>query len=202
MNDVAEKLTMSAAEYLAWEREQPEKHEYHLGEIFAMAGGKPRHNYLALAIGAELRQALRGTPCQPFQSDQKVSVERDKRYVYPDVVVACGGARYESGTTDVLENPMVIVEVLSASTEKFDRGDKWSAYQKIESLKDYLLVSQSAARIEHFQRQSDGSWRYVVAEAGGSITLSNEARFSVDDVYAGAFAVPGDEDTVESLPAA
>jgi Uma2 family endonuclease len=193
MNDVAEKLTMSAAEYLAWEREQLGKHEYHLGEIFAMAGGKPRHNYLALAIGAELRHALRRMPCQAFQSDQKVSVERDKRYVYPDVVAAGGGARFESGTTDVLENPMIIVEVLSASTEKFDRGDKWGAYQKIESLKDYLLVSQSAARIEHYQRQADGSWRYIVAESGGSITLSNDARMSVDDIYAGAFEVPSDE---------
>lgn len=193
MSDAAETLRMTASEYLAWEREQPEKHEYHLGEIFAMAGGRARHNYLSNAIGAELRASLCGKPCQVFSSDQRVSVERDKRYVYPDAVVASGGVRNEPGTTDVLTNPTVIVEVLSSSTEKFDRGDKWQAYQRLESLKDYLLVAQSAARIEHYQRQSDDSWRYQLVEAGGSITLSNGARLSVDDIYAGAFEVPGDD---------
>jgi Uma2 family endonuclease len=193
MNDVAEKLTMSAAEYLAWEREQPGKHEYHLGEIFAMAGGKPRHNYLSGRAMVVFSLALMGKPCQAFPSDQSVAIANGERYVYPDLSIVCGGFRLQPGTTDVLENPMIIVEVLSASTEKFDRGDKWGAYQKIESLKDYLLVSQSAARIEHYQRQADGSWRYIVAESGGSITLSNDARMSVDDIYAGAFEVPGDE---------
>jgi Uma2 family endonuclease len=82
---------------------------------------------------------------------------------------------------------MIIVEVLSPSTEKFDRGDKWGAYQRIASLMDYLLVAQAAARIEHYQRQSDGSWRYLLHEPGSSIVLSNDARLSVDDIYAGAF---------------
>lgn len=193
MSDAAEKLSMTAAEYLSWEREQPEKHEYHLGEIFAMAGGSSRHSFLAQAIGGELRAALRGKPCQVFNSDHQVSADQGKRYVYPDAVAACGGAQFEPGTTGVLANPMVIVEVLSASTEKFDRGDKWGAYQKLESLTDYLLVSQSAVRIEHFQRHADGSWRYSTVEAGGSIMLSNGARLSVDDVFAGAFEVPGDD---------
>jgi len=192
MSDAAEILRMTAADYLAWEREQTEKHEYHLGEIFAMAGGRPRHNFLSGAILAELRAALRGKPCQVFSSDQQVSAAHGERYVYPDAVVACGGARFEPGT-DVLENPMIVVEVLSPSTEKFDHGDKWRAYQRLESLKDYLLVAQSTARIEHYQRQSDGSWRYLLVEAGGSITLSNDARLSVDDIYAGAFELPGDD---------
>jgi Uma2 family endonuclease len=193
MSTAAEILRMTAAEYLAWEREQSDKHEYHLGEIFAMAGGSHRHNYLSNAIGGELRAALRGKPCHVFSSDQRISAAQGQRYVYADAAVACGGVRTEPGTTDVLANPMIIVEVLSSSTEKFDRGDKWGAYQRLESLTDYLLVAQSTAQIEHFQRQSDGSWRYLLVEAGGSITLTNGARLSVDDIYAGAFELPGDD---------
>jgi Uma2 family endonuclease len=192
MTDPAEKLSMTAAEYLAWEREQTEKHEYHLGEIFAMAGGTLRHNYLSGRAVIELGAALRGKPCHVFTSDQRVSAAREQRYVYPDAAVVCGGVRLESGTTDVLANPMIIVEVLSSSTEKFDRGDKWAAYQRLESLQDYLLVAQVEARIEHFQRQSDGSWRYLFVEAGGAIVLSNGARLLTDDIYAGAFELAGD----------
>lgn len=184
---------MTATEYLAWEREQPGKHEYHLGEIFAMAAGSFWHNFLSGRAVVGLSTALGGRPCHVFSADQKISAARNQRYVYADAVVACGGVRTEAGTTDVLENPMIIVEVLSSSTEKFDRGDKWGAYQRLESLTDYLLVAQSAVCIEHYQRQSDGSWRYMLVEAGGSITLTNDARLSVDEIYAGAFELPGDD---------
>ena len=187
MSDPAAILRMTAAEYLAWEREQPSKHEYHLGEIFAMAGGSHRHNFLSNAMGGELRAALRGKPCQVFSSDERISTAQGERYVYADAVVSCGGVRTEPGTSDVLTNPMIIVEVLSPSTEKFDRGDKWGAYQRIVSLTDYLLVAQVAVCIEHYQRQSDGSWRYLLLETGSSIILTNGARLSVDDIYAGAF---------------
>jgi len=105
-------------------------------------------------------------------------VTQGERYVDADAVVACG---------------MVVVEVLSPSTEKFDRGDKWGAYQRIDSLMDYRLVSPLAARIEHYQRQSDGSWRYLLLEAGCAIVLTNGARLSVDDVYAGAFDLETDQ---------
>lgn len=192
MSNAAPQLKMTAAEYLSWEREQPEKHEYYFGEIIAFSGLGFRHNYLAGAIGAELGAALRGKSCYVFSPAQRISLARGQCYVYPDASVVCGGVRNEPGTTDVLENPMIVVEVLSASTEKFDRGDKWGAYQRLESLTDYLLVAQSEARIEHFQRQSDGSWRYLLVEAGGSMTLSNGARLSVDDIYIGAFEIPGD----------
>lgn len=187
MSDPAAILRMTAAEYLAWEREQTSKHEYHRGEIIARVASGLRHNFLSTAIGAELRTALRGKPCHVLTSDQRISAVQGERYVYADAVVACGGVRLEPGTSDVLTNPMIIVEVLSPSTEKFDRGDKWGAYQRIASLTDYLLVAQVAARIEHYQRQSDGSWRYLLHEPGSSIVLSNGARLSVDDIYAGAF---------------
>lgn len=107
--------------------------------------------------------------------------------MYADAVVACGGVEMEAGTTDVLANPKVVVEVLSRSTEAYDRGDKWDAYQRLPSLTDYLLVSQGAAQVEHFQREADGSWRYRLIEAGQMVTLSNGAALAIDAVYEGAF---------------
>lgn len=102
-------------------------------------------------------------------------------------MVVCGGMQTEPGAADVLTNPTVIVEVLPRSTETYDRGDKWEAYQRLPSLTDYLLVAQAQARIEHYRREADGSWRYRVLEVGDTITLANEARLSVDAIYDGAF---------------
>jgi len=181
---------LSASAYLAWERAQVDKHEYHAGEVFAMAGGSPRHNFLSGAVLAELRSALRGKGCHVFTPDMRIAAAPTKRYVYADVVAACGGAQMEPGTSDVLANPQVVVEVLSQGTEAYDRGDKWEAYQRLPSLLDYLLVSQAVAHIEHFQREADGSWRYRLVEAGQLVTLSNGATLAVDAVYEGAFELP------------
>lgn len=178
---------MSAAEYLTWEREQEAKHEYHLGEVFAMAGGSPRHNFLSAAVAAELRSALRGRGCHVLSSDQRISTQQGQHYVYADAVAACGGFRLEEGTTDVLANPQVVVEVLSPSTEAYDRGAKWAAYQSVPSLTDYLLVAQGAVRVEHFRREADGSWRYRVVDKGELLELAGGATLAVDAVYTGAF---------------
>ena len=196
MPERAPPLRMTAAEYLAWEREQPEKHEFHLGEVFAMAGGSPRHNVLASACAAELRTAHRGGPCGVLSSDQQISTTSRKRYVYADAVVVCGPFEHETGASDVLTNPSVVVEVLSSSTESFnteayDRGEKWQAYQRLGSLRDYLLVSQREARVEHYQR-TEGGWRYAALGEGERIELAGGASFAVDDLYRGAFDYPGD----------
>jgi Uma2 family endonuclease len=203
---------MSAGEYLAWERDQRDKHEYHLGEVFAMAGGSPRHNFLSGAVIAELRTALRGKGCYPLTSDQRISARQGERYVYADAVAVCGAARMEPGTSDVLANPSVIVEVLSRSTEAYDRGDKWEAYQRLPSLTDYLLVSQGTAQVEHFQREEGGSWRYRLVEpgglgaepaksaepaeppswTGGTIILASGATLSIDAIYEDAFDLDAD----------
>ena len=187
MGEAAPIQRMTAAEYLEWERRQPEKHEYHLGDVFAMAGGSQRHNFLSGAMIAELRAAERGRGCYVFTSDQRISASQGERYVYADAVVACGERRTEPGPSDVLANPSVIVEVLSASTEAYDRGAKWEAYQLLPSLTDYLLVAQTSARIEHYGREADGSWRYRVLVEGDTITLTNGATLSVDAIYEGAF---------------
>jgi Uma2 family endonuclease len=187
MGDVATTPRMTAAEYLEWERQQPTKHEFHRGDVFAMAGGSPRHNYLSAAVGAELRAALRGKRCHVLSPDQRISAGQGERYVYADAVVACGGVQTEPGTSDVLANPAIVVEVLSPGTEAYDRGDKWEAYRRIASLTDYLLVSQTSVRAEHYQREADASWRYRVLDAGATITLANGGFLTIDAIYEGAF---------------
>jgi len=184
---------MTASEYLAWEREQAGKHEYFAGEIFAMAGGSPRHNALVSAVIIRLGNAFAGGHCRIFPSDQRLAPPGHDRYVYADASVVCGGIQLQPGTTDVVTNPSIVVEVLSRKTEQYDRGLKWEGYRSIPMLTDYLLMSQQAARIEHFQRQADGSWRYRVVEAGERVTLSTGVMLDVDSVFEGVFELASDE---------
>lgn len=186
--------TMTASEYLAWEREQPDRHEFHRGEVFAMAGGSPRHNALCAAVVGDLRLALRGGVCRVLTSDQRVSLAHGDRYVYPDATVVCGPVALEEGTRDVITNPTIVVEVLSAATEAYDRGAKWEAYRQLTSLEDYVLVSQRAEAVEHFQRCEDGSWRYTALRHGEHIALKNGLRISVSELYEGTFDLPGDDE--------
>jgi Uma2 family endonuclease len=182
---------MTAAEYLAWESEQDEKHEFHAGEVFAMAGGSPRHNFLSLRMGARLDAALHGRGCHVLSSDQRIAARRGERYVYADCVVACGAVRMEPGTSDVLASPCIIVEVISKRTELYDRGEKWASYQRLPSLTDYLLVAQRTVRVEHFQREAAG-WRYSEHEKAGTVILANGVALEVDAIYDGAFELPSD----------
>ena len=190
MTTTATTPRMSPAEYLAWEREQATKHEFYRGEVFAMAGGSMRHNFLAVAASAELRAALAAKGCHVMSSDQKIAAPANERYVYADAVAVCRRVERAGEDSDVLLNPSVVVEVLSPSTEAYDRGGKWECYQRLASLTDYLLVSQAGPRIEHFARDADGSWRYRVLEAGDVITLADGATLAVDAIYRGAFELP------------
>lgn len=183
---------MSPAEYLAWERDQRDRHQLLRGVVYAMAGGTPRHNLLCARVLARFDAALRGGPCRPFSSDQKIHLPVTRDYVYPDGTVVCGAVELHVDTSDVIVNPRVVVEVLSKSTEQHDRGDKWEGYREIPSLSDYILVSQRVARIEHFGREVDGSWRYRVVSAGGRLELTTGTVLAVDELYEGAFDVPGD----------
>jgi Uma2 family endonuclease len=192
MGRFAERSQLTAAEYLAWEREQPGKHEFFHGEVFAMAGGTPRHNALCMSIGAELRAALSSRGCAVLSSDQRLAFPPNARYVYPDVTVICGPLQFQSGTNDVITNPSILVEVLSASTEEYDRGLKWTGYQRIGSLTDYLLISQTEARIEHYRRNADDSWTYRSAGPGEPVALTGGGVLTVDAIYAGALDLPGD----------
>jgi Uma2 family endonuclease len=191
MARVAERSHLTVDEYLAWERDQPVRHEFFHGEVFAMAGGSMRHNALCASVIEALRAPLRGR-CVVLTSDQRVVAVRHDRYVYPDVSVVCGPALVEPSTSDVLANPTIIVEVLSSSTEQHDRGLKWEGYQRIESLTDYVLVSQAEPRIEHFRRDRTRTWLYQFAAAGERLVLSNDAVLDIDAIFAGMLDLSGD----------
>lgn len=184
---------MSPGDYLAWEREQHGKHQYLRGEAFAMAGGSPRHNRLANRVAARIEASFVDGRCATLSSDQKIHVPATGNFVYPDCTVVCGPVQLHAGTNDVIENPRGVIEILSKSTANHDRGEKWDDYQSIASLTDYVLVSQRAAHVEHFSRNDDGSWTYRVAQAGGRLRLTTGAVLEVDEIYAGAFDLPGDD---------
>lgn len=172
-------------EYLAMERASEQKHEYFRGEIFSMAGGSPDHNRITVRLSTRLSLALEGRRCDVFSPDQRVRVADSGLYTYPDGSVACEPV-FEAG--DTLVNPRLIFEVLSEGTEAFDRGKKFDLYRQLSSLSDYVLVAQDRPRIEHFQRQVDGSWRLEVLGSGDR--LRSEAlglEIAVDDVYRGLF---------------
>lgn len=191
MSRVAARSQLTPQEYLAWEREQTDKHEFHAGEVFAMAGGSPRHNWIAGNAQSVLKREL-DARCFTFTSDQRIVFDDGKRYVYPDASVVCGSIILAEGTSDVIANPSILVEVLSSTTEPYDRGLKWESYQRLASLTDYLLVAQHEIRIEHYRRSLDRGWFYRAHGVGEHIVLANGAQLEVDTVYARAFELPGD----------
>lgn len=157
MSSVPEKL-LTAAEYLARERQAEIKSEFYRGEMFAMSGASRQHNLIAGKIVTALNNLLADRNCEVYPSDMRVKVSPTGLYTYPDVSVACDQPQFEDAETDTLLNPLVIVEVLSKSTEAYDRGPKFEQYRQIQSLQEYLLVAQDRVHVELFQRQPDGSW--------------------------------------------
>ena len=149
----------TAAEYLELERQAEYKSEFVDGEIFALAGATRAHNLIALNCGAELRQQLKSKPCETYASDMRVQLAESRRYTYPDVVVVCGEADFTNGKRDTLTNPTLTIEVLSPSTEGYDRGEKFEHYRKLTSLQTYVLISQDRPFLELFERQENGYWR-------------------------------------------
>ena len=163
-------------EYLAYERDSGMKHEYDAGEIVAMAGGSRRHNALASRVSAALENA-RQQGCVAFQSDQRIRILATGKATYPDASLVCGEIVGDPAepTGSTITNPQLIVEVLSPSTEQDDRGDKWQHYQLIPSLQEYVLVSQSHPRVEHYRRIAAGGWEYHDATEGVVHLLSGAA---------------------------
>ena len=155
---------ITAEKYLEMERAASFKSEFVGGEVFARSGGLPVHGQLILQVGQELGGALEDGPCVVTVTEVRLQVAADM-YVYPDVMVVCGEFAVVDGHRDVITNPSVVVEVLSESTERWDRGGKFDGYKRVESLQEYLLVSQDAMRVEWFTRREDGSWLY--REAAG-----------------------------------
>lgn len=181
---------LSYLEYLEVEATAEVRHEYVDGELYAMSGGTPAHALLAANTIFELRVAHRGGPCAPYTSDLRVYVEAEHRAAYPDVTVLCGPPVHAPADPDAVTNPTVLVAVLSDSTERCDRGEKFRVYRQLPTLRDYVLVSQTEPYLEHFARNDDASWTLRTAGPGEAVTLSTGAVLAVDALYAGVTLSP------------
>lgn len=176
-------------EYLRIERDSMQKHEYRDGQVVAMAGATPAHVAIATNVAGELRTRLRGTPCRPYSADLRVRISGTPLYTYPDVSVICGPLEFDEQDErrETVTNPRVIVEVLSPSTEAYDRGEKLRRYLRIPSFSEYVLVSQAAAVVETYARQPDGLWVFHIYEGMGVTARlrSLEIDLPLAEVYAG-----------------
>lgn len=179
---VATKMLRQA--YLEEERSSELRHEYDNGEVREMPGGTREHSGIGRNILAHLYFQLAESPCEVYNSDLRVLITKTGLYTYPDISVVCGAAHFEDAQQDSLLNPSVLFEVLSKSTERYDRGKKFQHYQMLPSLSDYLLVAQDAYRVEHFMRQTDG-WlmrAHEGLEASVSIASIN-CTLALSDIY-------------------
>ncbi len=163
MEALAQQSIYSSEQYLFIERKAQYKSEYINGQIFAMAGASRQHNQITFNIAGELRLQLRGRRCVAYVNDMRVKVSQTGMYTYPDVIATCSEPQFEDVNTDTLLNPMVIIEVLSDSTEGYDRGEKFAHYRRIPSLSDYVLVAQNKACVEHYIRQGE---QWLFSELG------------------------------------
>ena len=173
---------LTPAEYLAWEEQQEFRHEYADGEVYAMTGGTLNHSEIASNFTTILKNHLRGSGCKVLNSDAKVQILESNSYLYPDVSVTCDGR--DRSATKFISHPCLIVEVLSPTTEAYDRGDKFALYRRSTTLQDYVLVSTNAMRVDLYQRNDRGRWEILSYDAGDSIDLpSVDLSVSVAQIY-------------------
>jgi Uma2 family endonuclease len=176
---------LTPEEYLALERTAECRSEYLAGELFAIAGASERHvsivaNTLYLLVGQ-----LKGRPCKAYANDMRLQVSPSGLYTYPDLLVVCGQPRFADEQKDTLVNPTVLIEVLSESTEAYDRGKKFGHYRTLDLLTEYLLIAQDEPRIEQFVRQPDGSWRFLAYDGLEAVVpiASIACELPLADVY-------------------
>lgn len=183
------RTTMTAAEFLAWDAHEPQRHEFVRGEVFAMAGAEERHVTMALNLAMALRTHLRGTPCRTFITDMKLRVELADAYFYPDVMVTCSAA----DATDPLvkREPVLVAEVLSPGTAGYDRGAKFADYRLLPTLREYLLVDLDTRRCDLYRKGSDGLWVLHPTEAGAGVQLDSVGlAISAEALWAELPAMP------------
>ena len=173
MGAVAEKLQMTAQDFLAWDATQTVRHEFIAGEVFAMAGAGEAHVTAALNVAMALRQHLAGTPCRTFITDMKLRVDAADAFFYPDVMVSCSAA--DAADPMVKRDPVLLVEVLSPATAAYDRGDKFAAYRRLPGLREYLLVDTDSRRCDLYRKGADGLWVLHPVEPGQGLRLESVA---------------------------
>lgn len=176
---------MTVAEYLEFERESDIRHEYINGEVNAMAGASPNHNRITMKLSYRLYGNLTGKTCEVFGGDQRVQMERYKTYFYPDLSVVGGEPQFTDDKPEALQNPILIIEVLSPTTEKFDRDEKFSLYRQLDSLREYALVSQESPRIACYYLNENNIWEFSDAVGlESSITFKSlDCTLSLADIY-------------------
>ena len=184
MTSVAIQTQLTPEEYLTWERKARTKSEYVGGKIVAMSGASYQHTLITMNISGELYIQLKGQSCTVHTNDMRVKAAPTSSYFYPDVVVVCDEPRFEDDTFDTLLNPIVIVEVLSPSTETYDRVDKFAYYQQLKSLREYVLVSQDEVHVEHYSRQ-ETLWKLTEYRSLENVlTLTSiECELPLQDIY-------------------
>ena len=184
-NTAAKPKSYTPEEYLAFEREAERKHEFVDGEIVAMAGASREHNLIGLNVATEIRFQLKGKSCETYANDMRVRM-RKERYGYPDVVVVCDEPQFDDDEFDILLNPTIIVEVLSKSTRFRDKTEKLIAYQKMESLRECLLIEQVEPRVEHYIKQTSKQWLLKIYEELNEVIVleSIDCQILLADVYA------------------
>jgi Uma2 family endonuclease len=177
--------TLSEKDYLAIERSSAQRHEYYQGEIFAMGGASANHNQIVANVMVSLGLQLKQRPCRVWASDMRVKLDKSGLYTYPDIVAFCGQPHYDDDRKDTLLNPTVIIEVLSPSTEAYDRGEKFSHYRQVDTLREYVLIGQEKPRIERYVRQPEQKWLLEeVSDLVSSIRLAAlDCELRLSDVY-------------------
>ncbi|MDP1796792.1 MAG: Uma2 family endonuclease [Planctomycetaceae bacterium] len=177
--------TYTPEQYLERERRAQTKSQYYRGEIFAMSGASREHILIAGNLHAALHNALRDRPCEVYTSDLRVKVQQSGLYTYPDVTVACGEPKFEDKHVDTLLNPLVLIEVLSESTEAYDRGAKSAQYRKLPSLRELVLVSSTGIQVEHYHRGEDGQWGFwETSDKTASLALTSvDITVPLEEIY-------------------
>ena len=176
---------LTPEEYLALERQAPTKSEYLHGEVYAMAGASFAHNMIASNTLVSLVPQLKRRSCTAHSSDLRVNVRATSFYAYPDIVVVCGQPQFEDRHRDTLVNPTVIFEILSRSTEGYDRGEKFANYRTLESMTDFIMISQHRPLVEHYARQPDETWLLTSYEGLKAVLLlpSIGCELPLADIY-------------------
>ena len=184
MSTLTAQTHLTPEEYLAWERKQPFKNEYHNGQVVAMSGASRAHNLITMNTANQFYTQLVTQGCEIYPGDMRVRVPQPTSYFYPDIVVVCGEPRFEDDTFDTLLNPVLIVEVLSPSTAAFDRGGKFEYYQQLDSLQEYILISQNRVHVERYLCR-DTQWILTEFRKTDEVIhlLSNRCKLSVRDIY-------------------
>ncbi len=185
MGEAALKTDLSIKEYLAFEKEAAVRHEYHAGEIFSMAGGTRNHGKLGLNIGTELNLLERGRECTTFNGDVKIWIATESSFVYPEASVVCGPIETSEHDPNAITNPLLIAEVLSDSTEAYDRGKKFRYYRSLPSFREYLLIDQEHPIVSIYFKNDQGTWEMgEVSGLDSKIHLrSLDAEIMMADLY-------------------